>query len=167
MAEFLNRYNEHRHAMAIPELAAWVHYHFVCIHPFVDGNGRTSRLLKNLVLIQHGFPPAVILNVDRKKYYRLLKLADLDKPNDFINFIGRSIERSLVIYLYSLQPVVLEDARQGYISLKEATRYCDYSIEYLSLLARKGNLPAIKFQRNWMTTREAIESYVRGKGKAD
>lgn len=163
IAEFLGWYNENKHTMSIPELAAWVHYHFVYIHPFIDGNGRTSRLLMNLVLIQNGFPPAVILNVDRKKYYRVLKQADLDKPNEFLNFIGRSIERSLIIYLSSIQPTTKEESHQGYISLKEATNYCEYSIEYLSLLARKGLLPAVKFKRNWMTTREAIENYVKEK----
>lgn len=159
MTEFLNWYNANRYQLSIPELAAFVHYHFVCIHPFIDGNGRTSRLLMNLVLIQNGYPPAVILNVDRKKYYKVLKQADLDKPIDFLNFVGRSIERSLIIYLNSLQPV--KDEHQGYISLQEATMYCEYSIEYLSLLARKGILPAVKFKRNWMTTRESIETYVK------
>jgi Fic family protein len=106
----------------------------------------------NLVLMQNGYPPAIILNVDRKKYYEALRRADLDKPNDFFNFIGRAIERSLMIYLNSIQP-------QDHITLKEAAKYCDYSMEYLSLLARKGALPAVKFQRNWMTTREAIENY--------
>jgi Fic family protein len=113
----------------------------------------------NLVLMQNGYPPAVILNIDRKKYYSVLKQADLDKPNEFINFIGRAIERSLIIYLNSVEPVSDKIELQGYITLKEATKYCDYSLEYLSLLARKGRLPAVKFQRNWMTTREAIENY--------
>lgn len=157
--EFLTWYYEHQHTMPIPELAAYVHYKFVCIHPFIDGNGRTSRLLMNLVLMQNGYPPAVILNIDRKKYYRVLKLADLDKPQEFVNFIGRAIERSLIIYLQSIEPVMNVKEHQGYISLKEATQYCDYSLEYLSLLARQGKLPAVKFQRNWMTTREAIEDY--------
>jgi Fic family protein len=113
----------------------------------------------NLVLMQNGYPPAVILNIDRKKYYRVLRLADLDKPQEFVNFIGRAIERSLIIYLQSIAPATDAKEHQGYISLKEATQYCDYSLEYLSLLARQGKLPAVKFQRNWMTTREAIEDY--------
>ena len=165
--DFLTWYKNNKYKIPIPELAAWVHYHFVCIHPFIDGNGRTSRLLMNLVLIQNGYPPAVILNVDRKKYYGVLKQADLDRPDDLLNFVGRSIERSLIIYLNSLKPVTEEQLHQGYISLKEATNYCEYSIEYLSLLARKGHLSAVKFNRNWMTTREAIEDYVkdiRGRG---
>jgi len=161
--EFLDWYYKNKYVLPIPELAAHVHYKFVCIHPFIDGNGRTSRLLMNLVLMQNGYPPAVILNMDRKKYYRVLKLADLDKPQEFIDFIGRSIERSLIIYLHSIKPVTEETEHQGYISLKEATKYCDYSLEYLSLLARQGKIPAVKFNRNWMTTREAIEGYLKNR----
>lgn len=163
--EFLAWYYENKYILPVPELAAYVHYKFVCIHPFIDGNGRTSRLLMNLVLMQNGYPPAVILNTDRKKYYRVLRNADLDKAQEFIDFIGRSIERSLVIYLNSIKPESEIKEKQGYISLKEATKYCDYSIEYLSLLARKGNLPAIKFDKKWMTTREAIENYLNDKKK--
>jgi len=161
--EFLDWYYENKYLLPIPELAAYVHYKFVCIHPFVDGNGRTSRLLMNLILMQNGYPPAVILNIDRKKYYRVLKMADLDRPQEYIDFIGRSIERSLIIYLNSIKPVSKETEHQGYISLKEATKYCSYSLEYLSLLARQGKIPAVKFNRNWMTTIEAIESYLSNK----
>jgi Fic family protein len=161
MDEFLGWYHANEFTLAPPELAAWVQYKFVCIHPFVDGNGRTARLLMNFVLLRNGYPPAVILDLDRKKYYRVLRQADLDRPTEYLNFIGRSIERSLAIYLNSATPSKDKKERQGYISLKEATTYCDYSLEYLSLLARKGRLPAIKFERNWMTTREAIENYVK------
>jgi len=161
MDEFLQWYYTNKHEMPVPELAAWVQYKFVWIHPFIDGNGRTARLLMNLVLLQNGYPPAVILNLDRQKYYRVLRQADMDKPKEILNFIGRSIERSLVIYLDSVTPANEKKEHQGYISLKEATNYCNYSLEYLSLLARTGKLPAIKFERNWMTTREAIENYLK------
>ncbi|MDP3443552.1 MAG: hypothetical protein Q8T08_11900 [Ignavibacteria bacterium] len=60
----------------------------------------------------------------------------------------------------SIKPVSDTIELQEYIPLKEATKCCcDYSMEYLSLLVRKGKLPAVKFQRNWMTTREAIANY--------
>src|SRR5690606_8267888 len=49
--------------------SAIFHHRFVWIHPFFDGNGRTARLLFNLLLMQSGFPPAIILKTDRKKYY--------------------------------------------------------------------------------------------------
>ncbi len=54
------------------ELATVFHHKFVWIHPFFDGNGRTVRLAMNLLLMRKGFPPAIILKNDRKKYYEAL-----------------------------------------------------------------------------------------------
>ena len=139
--------------------AAQFHYKFVCIHPFIDGNGRVARLLMNLILMRSGYPPTVILKVDRKKYYRVLNQGNLGNLNPFLNFIGRSIERSLIIYLNSIKPNTSE--KQGFINLWEATKHCDYSQEYLSLLARKGKLSAVKINREWVTTREAVEEYIK------
>jgi hypothetical protein len=96
--------------------------------------------------------------VDRKRYYRVLNEANLGRKEGFENFIGRSIERSLIIYLNSVEPDLKEN--KMFIPLKEAARYCEYSQEYLSLLARKGKIAAVKIQRNWMTTKEAIEEYL-------
>lgn len=164
MDEFLEWYYTNTRRLSIPVLAALTHYKLVYIHPFIDGNGRTARLLTNLVLMQKGYPPAVILNIDRLKYYRVLKEADFGNEEPFTNFIGRSIERSLVIWLQSIIPDK-KQGKEGYISLKEATQYCEYSQEYLSFLARKGKLAAIKFNRNWMTTKEAVEEYLRNINK--
>ena len=162
MDELIEWYYQHLNALSAPELAAAIHYKTVHIHPFMDGNGRTARILMNLVLMKNGFPPAVILNVDRKKYYRVLKEADMGKYDGFMDFIGKSVERSLIIYLNALEPADLKkNEKRGYITLKEATRYCDYSQEYLSFLARQGRLSAVKFNRNWMTTKEAVEEYVK------
>ncbi|WP_461246717.1 Fic family protein [Treponema sp. R6D11] len=158
-SEFFEWYYKNKKKLSIAELAAWVHYKIVHIHPFIDGNGRTARLIMNLILIQNGYPPAVILNVDRQKYYRALKDADREKYNGFMNFIGRSIERSLLIYLNALKSKGDKKDKYGYISLQEASKLCDYGIEYLSFLARTGKLQAVKIRRNWMTTREAILEY--------
>lgn len=54
------------------EQAALVHLDLVGIHPFVDGNGRTSRLLMNLILMKQGYFPAIILKNDRKRYHDTL-----------------------------------------------------------------------------------------------
>lgn len=166
MNELLEWYYTENRIMPVSVLAAMIHYKLVYIHPFIDGNGRTARLLMNLVLMQKGYPPAVILKVDRLKYYRVLKDADMGNEKSFINFIGRSIERSLVIWLQSIIPDK-KQGKVGYITLKEASQYCDYSQEYLSLLARKGKLSAIKFNRNWMTTKEALNEYIENLKKAD
>jgi Fic family protein len=150
---------EQAHELSPPELAAWIHCKLVRIHPFTDGNGRTARLLMNLVLMRTGYPPAVILTVDRKRYYRVLKEADSDRHSGFLAFIGRSVDRSLSIYLNALKSAAEPSERHGYIPLSEATRYCNYGIEYLSYLARTGRLGAVKIGSRWMTTREALEEY--------
>ncbi|MDE7478245.1 MAG: Fic family protein, partial [Lachnospiraceae bacterium] len=55
------------------ELAAWTHAEFVRIHPFVDGNGRTSRLIMNYQLMIHGFLPISIAKEKRLEYYNALE----------------------------------------------------------------------------------------------
>ncbi|MDR1429781.1 MAG: Fic family protein [Spirochaetaceae bacterium] len=163
MTEFMEWYYKHKSKLSVVELAAWVHYKLVYIHPFIDGNGRTARLIMNLILLQYGYPPAVILHIDRRKYYQVLKEADRERYNNYFNFIGRSIERSLMIYLNALKSKDDKEDRYGYISLQEASRICEYGIEYLSYLARTGRLKAIKMRRNWLTTREALMDYIENK----
>jgi hypothetical protein len=58
--------------------------------------------------------------------------------------------------------MTISDKSTSYITLKEATRFCDYSQEYLSLRARRGKLKAVKFGRNWMTKKEWLDEYLTG-----
>ena len=60
----------------IAEAIAGRHVGFERIHPFIDGNGRTGRLLTNLILIRLGYPPAIIYQRDRARYLAALQRAD-------------------------------------------------------------------------------------------
>ena len=86
------------------DLAAQVHYRFVSIHPFIDGNGRTTRLLMNLVLMMSGYPPAIIHKEDREKYFASLEKAQMhDDQSDFLKIIYEAAKGSLDIYLGAIK----------------------------------------------------------------
>ncbi len=142
------------------EYAAIAHFKLVHIHPFVDGNGRTARLLTNLILIKYGFPPIVVLKVDRKKYYDSLEKGHRDNLKDFVNFIARSVERSLAIWIEAIKPTKEQKPHQKYLPLSEVCKDSPYSQEYLSLLARRSKIEAAKFGRNWYSSKEAIKKYI-------
>lgn len=147
------------------ELSALAHFKLVHIHPFIDGNGRTARLLMNFILIQKGYPPAVILKTDRKKYYQVLDQAHKGNLAPLVNFVARSVERSLNLYLQAFERKTTkkEAKNKQFISLAEAAKGTPYSQEYLSLLARRGKIEAFKLERNWLTTKEAIEIYIQNR----
>lgn len=69
------------------------------IHPFVDGNGRTGRLLLNLELMKSGYPPAVIHKEDRLAYYDALDEACLNANHDAITaLVAESVLRAALVF---------------------------------------------------------------------
>lgn len=139
------------------ELAAVFHHKFVWIHPFLDGNGRTVRLAMNLILMRRGFPPAIILKNDRKKYYEALNQANNGNYQKLMLLMVQSLERTLNIYISAL-PGSNYDYRE--ISQLVEEEGLPYGQEYISLLARQGKIDAYKEGRNWLTTSDAIEQYM-------
>ncbi len=82
------------------ERAAELHTRFVKIHPFVDGNGRTGRLLLNFELMKTGYPPAIIRKEDRLAYYDALDIACASGDySDITALVAASVQRSLDVYL--------------------------------------------------------------------
>ncbi|WP_119184175.1 Fic family protein [Aliarcobacter cryaerophilus] len=103
MEEFIKNYNENITKLHPVELASFVHIEFVKIHPFIDGNGRISRLLMNLELIKAGFPSVVIELEDRLEYYKALDI--VHTTNDykpFLELMKKVIEKSFEPYFYVL-----------------------------------------------------------------
>jgi len=140
------------------ELASILHHNLVFIHPFFDGNGRTSRLAMNIILMQAGFPLVIVLKNDRKKYYQTLSLVDKGNYVPFVNFIARAVERTLDIYLKILLPS--KKGKEKYISLADLARDSKFTEKYLNLLARSGKLEAHKEGRNWLTSKDALKRYM-------
>ena len=86
------------------EMAAEAHYRLVTIHPFTDGNGRTARLLMNMVLLMSGYPAAIIRKRDRLAYIDSLEKAQLGGSKDaYLKIVTRAVNRSLDIYLKAVK----------------------------------------------------------------
>lgn len=85
-------------------IAAAAHTDFVNIHPFIDGNGRTARLIMNLILFQNGYVPVIIKNKDRSKYLDAIELWQNygDKEN-FYNIVADCETESLELYLKTIK----------------------------------------------------------------
>lgn len=158
IGELVDWYNRNPDELRPIELAGILHHRFVWIHPFHDGNGRVARLLMNLALIRSGYPIAVILNVDRKKYYDTLKKADKGDQVPFVSLVASAVEGTLDLYVRALEPTAREDRL---LSLSEAAKKSPYSQEYLSLLARKRRIAGVKIGRKWMITERELRRYLK------
>jgi Fic family protein len=142
------------------EVAALAHHTLAAIHPFVDGNGRTARLVMNLILLRYGYPPSVIQMINRRQYYTVLAEADSSRARPLVNFVGRAVERTLTLYVEASTPRPQKPPTdQEWIPLRDIAAETPYSQEYLSLLARRGQLEAVKRGRVWYTTRQAVAAY--------
>lgn len=139
-------------------LATVFHHRLVWIHPFFDGNGRTARLAMNLLLMKDGYPPAIILKNDRKKYYNALNMANKGDYQKLALMMIQASERSLNFYL-NLSPEYYEDFQP--LSNIAMDPEVPYGMEYLSLMARKGMINAFKEGRVWYTSKAEILRYIK------
>lgn len=90
--------------------AAFFHHRFLAIHPFDDGNGRLARILMNLILMRHGFPPVIIKLAARELYVAALRQADGGESSTLVSFIGQSLLDSETLYLRGARGESIEDS---------------------------------------------------------
>ena len=135
--------------------ATFIHYRLVWIHPFFDGNGRVARLVMNLYLMQHGYPPIILKQEQRKTYYNMLHQADNGNISPLAEFITKAMNESLQLYL----SVFFDD--EHLIPLKELAQHTPYSQEYLSLRARQGKLDSVKLEHTWYSSMNVLNEYIK------
>jgi len=138
-----------------PERIAELHSRFERIHPFLDGNGRTGRLVLNLILVRLGYPPAIVYKRQRSDYLQALRRADAGDPGQLGELIARAILDNLYRFVV---PAVAGPAR-----LVPLAALADHRVkaDALRTAAVRGRLQATRGgDGQWRSTRNWVDDYL-------
>lgn len=138
-----------------PEELAELHAGFERIHPFLDGNGRTGRLVLNLVLVRLGYPPAIVYKRQRSQYLAALRRAD---DGDH-GALGELLARAILDNLYRLVvPAVAGPARLVPLA---ALASDEIGAAALRTAAGRGRLQAVRgADGDWRSSRNWVDEYL-------
>ncbi|MFZ2900416.1 MAG: Fic family protein [Saprospiraceae bacterium] len=109
MQDLIHWYRNETAGLHSLEVAAILHYRFVCIHPFDDGNGRIARLMANYHLMRSGFPPVVIKSADKKNYLGALNKADAGDLEAFVSYFASQAIWSLELAIAAAKGEPVEE----------------------------------------------------------
>ncbi len=145
-------------AVPIAEAIAKRHAAFERIHPFLDGNGRTGRLLTNLILVRLGYPPVVIQKRERDRYLEALRKADRGDPGPLGELIARAIVENLTRFIL---PAVAGPAK---LLPLESLATKELNVAALRMAIHRGRLRAIQgSDRSWRSSKQWVEEYRAGR----
>lgn len=155
----VNRLEAHT---GFPEALAELHCRFEQIHPFLDGNGRTGRLLLNLILVRLGYPPAIIYKRQRTEYLRALRRADTGDCGS----LGELVARAILDNLYKfIVPAIAGPVRLVPLA---ALATEEISANALRVAAGRGRLQATRgADGEWRSSRAWVEEYARSRFRRD
>jgi hypothetical protein len=144
--------------LRFPETLARIHARFEQIHPFLDGNGRTGRLILNLLLVRLGYPPAIVYKRERSTYLNALRRAD----SDDYGALGELLARAVLDNLYKfVVPAIAGPAR-----LVPLPALADdvLSADALRVAAARGRLEASKGADGmWRSSRAWVDTYKKAR----
>lgn len=142
----------------LPEQLAGQHSGFEQVHPFIDGNGRTGRLVLNLMLGRLGYPPAIIHKRDRDKYLRALQRADGGDPGPLGEMIARSVTGNLYRFVV---PAVAGPARLVPLAALASGAITENA---LRVAAARSKLRAVKGEDGqWRSSRNWVDQYLENR----
>jgi hypothetical protein len=139
------------------EHLARVHAEFERIHPFRDGNGRTGRLVLDLLLVRHQLAPAIIYKKDRQKYLRALDRADRGDCGPLGELIARAVKDCLDRFLLP--------ALGGPHQLLPISALTTKTVSVLALrrAAERNALRAVRKPTGWYSTKSWVSAYIKTK----
>jgi Fic family protein len=137
------------------ETLAQAHNEFERLHPFLDGNGRTGRLLLNLLLVRLGYAPAIIYKRDRSKYLKALRAADAGDAGPLGEMLARAVMDNLFRFVV---PAVAGPNRLVPLAALGSSEITEGA---LRTAANRGRLRAHKGRDGqWRSTKAWVEEYI-------
>ncbi len=146
--------------MDFPERVAQLHCRFEQVHPFLDGNGRTGRLVLNLLLVRLGYPPVIIYKKQRARYLHALRRGDAGDFGELGELIARAILDSLYRFVV---PAIAGPARLVPLAALSTPGVTSAA---LRVAAVRGALQASKgADGQWRSSRRWVDEYVADRDK--
>jgi len=148
--------------VAFPERLAKTHNDFEKIHPYLDGNGRSGRLLLNLLLVRLGYPPAIVFKNERTKYLNAMRKADKDEYGPLGEVIARAVTNNLYKFVV---PAAAGPARLVPLASLIDER-AGLTATALRAAAERGRLRAQKSDNGkWQSSKKWVADYQKSKQK--
>lgn len=162
MGELMEWYRKEVSLLHSAVAAALLHYRFVRIHPFDDGNGRISRLLLNYHLLRNGLPPVVIKSTDKQNYLFALQRADVGDLDAFCVYIAEQLLWSLELSIKAAQGKSVEEAEDWQKEVELLKRKTITELHSKHVLREEDiRQTSIRwFERNFPTLVKAMEEKV-------
>ena len=124
------------------------HYRLVTIHPFIDGNGRTARLLMNAILLENGYAPMIIRSIDRHRYLNSLKTYQTKGDSDaYYKFMLTALNRSLKMAI-DLLDVNAKEPTKDMLTIAKFAELCDVPVSSIRYWMQEGKIKPATFTKS-------------------
>lgn len=128
-------------------LAAAAHAWFVQIHPFIDGNGRTARILLNIIMMRYQYPIPVITTDERQRYYDALEASQWAELTPFISLVYEDILESLEIYEENAKRRIQDQASFARLGTQLVSPIDESEAQEIAVFSAAMDLLASQFER--------------------
>ena len=121
------------------------HYRLVSIHPFVDGNGRTARLLLNSMLLESGYVPIIIRKIDRKRYLSALENYQTKENSEpYYRFMLTALNRSLKMMI-DLLDIEKSEPQGNLLTIAKFAKLCNVPVSSVRYWMKEGKIRPVTF----------------------